>query len=162
MCIADSAIPRSRTTTSLEGIYHVTPEVEAAVEEIRRHFKGKVVLAGEDQHGGACVIIEDVPFGKPYRQTNSWVGFHITHSCPYADVYPHFVRGDLSRVDGEPLGEAMAAAQQFPQSGVVAAGNLPSRSAVQISRKSNRRDISSTLETPLIKLLKVLQWVMSR
>lgn len=140
----------------------MTPEVEAAIEEIRHHFKGKAVLVGEDQHGGACVIVEDVPFGTPYKQAGSWVGFHITHSCPYADVYPHFVRGDLSRENDKALGEAMGANHQFPQSGVVVKGSMPNRPAVQISRKSNRRDAASTLETPLIKLLKVLQWVLSR
>lgn len=140
----------------------MTPEVEAAIEEIRRHFNGKPVLIGEDQHGGACVIVEGVPFGKPYKQEASWVGFHITHSCPYADVYPHFVAGDLSRVDGQALGEAMGSGNQFPQPDVVVGGKMPSRPAVQISRRSNGRDASSALETPLIKLLKVLQWVMSR
>lgn len=140
----------------------MTPEVLAAVEEIRRQFKKNVVLVGADQHGGACVIVEAVTLGPPYAKADSWVGFHITHSCPYADVYPHFLRGDLSRLDEKELGEAMTQNQIFPQPGVVIDGSMPSRPAVQISRRSNKRDSTSTLETPLIKLLKVLKWVMSR
>lgn len=113
----------------------VTPEVEAAIEEIRLHFKGKAVLVGEDQHGGACVIVEDVGLDERYVQLVSWVGFHITHSCPYADVYPHFVRGDLSRADGKPLGEAMTAGHHFPQPNVVAKGDMPSRPQCRFREK---------------------------
>jgi hypothetical protein len=140
----------------------MTPEVTAAIDELRVHFVGRTILVGEDAQGGACVIIEDVEFGPPYTQTTSWVGFHITHGCPYADVYPHFVRGDLIRADGRPLGEAMGGSHQFPQPKVVVRGALPSRPAVQISRRSNHRETDSTMETPLIKLLKVLKWTRSR
>lgn len=140
----------------------MTPEVETAIEEIRRHFKDQTLVVGEDAQGGACVIVEDIPLGKPYSQATSWVGFHVTHACPYADVYPHFMRGDLTRHDGGVLGESMSAGQQFPQSGVIVKGDLPGRPAVQISRRANRKNAGSALETPLIKLLKVLQWVGSR
>jgi len=64
--------------------------------------------------------------------------------------------------DRAALGEATSSGQQFPQSGVVVKGDLLSRPAVQISRKANRRDGSSALETPLVKLLKVLRWILSR
>lgn len=139
----------------------MSPEVAAAIEEIRAQFPGKRVLAGADQHGGACVIVEDVSLGPPYRQANTWAGFHITHACPYADVYPHFVRGDLARADEAQLGQGFSGGQQFPQPGVVVGENLPARPAVQISRRSNHRDTNSTLETPLIKLMKVLRWLRS-
>jgi len=140
----------------------MSPEVISAIEEIRAQFPEKPVLVGTDQHGGACVIVEDVPLGAPYRHASSWVGFHITHACPYADVYPHFVRGDLARADGGALGEGHSSGHQFPQPGVVVAGNLPAREAVQLSRRSNHRDSGSALETPLIKLMKVLQWLRAR
>jgi len=138
----------------------MTPEVEEAIGEIRRQYAGHTVLVGEDQHGGACVIVEDVALGAPYIQASSWIGFHITHSCPYADIYPHFVREDLQRVDRAALNEAMRAGHQFPLPGVVVRGHMPARPAIQISRRSNRRDASG-IETPLIKLLKVVQWVLS-
>jgi hypothetical protein len=140
----------------------MTPDVEEAVEEIERHFRGHTVLVGPDKDGGACVIIEGVALGAPYRQADSWVGFHITHACPYADVYPHFARSDLSRADGRPLGEAITDNHRFPQSGVVVGDTLAPRAAVQISRRANKRDASSDLETPLLKTLKVLRWLKSR
>lgn len=140
----------------------MTPEVEEAIEEIRQRFKGCAILVGPDKDGGACVIIEDMPVGAPYEQSHSWVGFHITHACPYADVYPHFVRGDLSRADKKALGDSITPNHKFPQPGVVEKDSIPARAAVQISRRSNKRDPQSGLETPLIKLLKVLRWVMSR
>lgn len=140
----------------------MTPEVDAAIAEIRQQYPGHAVLVGEDQHGGACVIVEDVSLGAPYEQATSWAGFHITHACPYADTYPHFLRDDLRRADGQPLGESFSTGQQFPQAGVVVRGKLPTRGAVQVSRRANNRDQTSAVETPLIKLLKVLKWVLSR
>ena len=140
----------------------MTPEVEEAIEDIRRRFKDCTVLVGPDKDGGACVILEDVPLGAPYEQSHTWIGFHITHACPYADVYPHFMRGDLARADKKALGESMTQNHQFPQPGVVENNTIPPRPAVQVSRRSNKRDPQSDLETPLIKLLKVLRWVMSR
>ena len=139
----------------------MTSDVEDAISEIRQHFTGHAVLVGPDKDGGACVIVEDVDLGPAYSG-RSWVGFHITQACPYADVYPHFVRGDLCRTNGGALGEAVTAGHSFPQPGVVIDGSMPARAAVQISRRSNRRDANSTLETPLLKTLKVLQWLKSR
>lgn len=140
----------------------MSPEVVAAVEEIKAHFPASQVSIGADAQGGACVIVEDIQLGLPYTQDSTWFGFHITHACPYADVYPHFVRGDLARADGASLGQGLSSGHQFPQPAVVPDGSLPSRSAVQISRRSNNRMSGSTLETPLIKLMKVLQWLRSR
>jgi hypothetical protein len=140
----------------------MNPEVTEAIEEIKQHFHGHTVLVGPDKDGGAYTIVEGVALGTAYAQADSWVGFHITHACPYADVYPHFVRGDLSRADGKPLGEAITPNHQFPQSGAVIANTLPSRSAIQLSRRANKRDANSDLETPLLKTLKVLRWLMSR
>jgi hypothetical protein len=140
----------------------MTPDVEEAVAEIRAHYQGHTVLVGPDKDGGAVVIVEGVAVGSPYQQAESWVGFHITHACPYADVYPHFVRGDLSRSDGKALGDAVTPNHQFPQPGVVTGNSISPRSAVQISRKANKREPNSDLETPLLKTLKVLRWLMSR
>lgn len=140
----------------------MTPEVAEAIDEIKHHFSGHAVLVGPDKDGGAVVIIEDVNLGAPYAQPDTWVGFHITHACPYSDVYPHFVRGDLARADGKDLGDAITANRQFPQAGVVVGNTLKARSAIQISRRANKRDTNSDLETPLLKTLKVLRWLISR
>ena len=92
----------------------------------------------------------------------TWIGFHITQTCPYADVYPHFVRGDLLREDGKDLGQGISKGMTFPPPGAKHVNEKDRRSAVQISRKSNKRDNASNLETPLIKLLKVIEWLNSR
>jgi hypothetical protein len=126
----------------------VTPAVEEAIQEISRTFPGSRIEAVEDGSGGAFVILEDVPLGDPYQQPTSWIGFQITHTYPYADVYPHFVRHDLSRCDGKPLGEGMAI------------GAFRNRPAIQVSRRSNRLDPATN--TALLKLLKVLKWLNSR
>src|SRR5690554_4089523 len=115
----------------------MTPEVEEAIEEVRRHFRGHEVIVGPDEQGRSCVIVENVALGAPYSQSHSWIGFHITHACPYADVYPHFMRGDLSRVDNKGLGEGITQNHNFPQPGVVNGSAMAARPAVQISRRSN-------------------------
>jgi hypothetical protein len=140
----------------------MTPDVVEAVDEIKGHFGGYSVLVGPDKDGGAVVIIEGVRLGAPYVQPDTWLGFHVTQACPYADTYPHFIRADLKRVDGRDPGEAITAGHQFPQPGVVVGNVVAPRSAIQLSRRANKRDADSDLETPLLKTLKVLRWLMSR
>lgn len=140
----------------------MTPDVAEAIDEIKRHFGKLSVLIGPDKDGGAVVIVEGHALGSPYAQPDTWLGFHVTHCCPYADVYPHFVRSDLKRLDGRDLGEALTTGHQFPQPGVVVGNAIAPRPAVQVSRRANKRDASSDLETPLLKTLKVLKWLKSR
>jgi hypothetical protein len=125
----------------------VTPEVEAAIAEIRRGLPDAEVVASDDGQGGAVVFVDGIPLGVPYIQDDTWFGFRIPFNIPYADVYPHFARGDLARIDGRPLGEATSAS------------SFEGRSAIQISRRSNRR---SERETPLLKLVKVIEWLRKR
>ncbi|MBC3749411.1 hypothetical protein H8H78_18555, partial [Bacillus pumilus] len=82
----------------------MTPEVAAAIDEIKVAFPSATVTAREDGEGVA-VLVEPVSLGAPYSQRDTWIGFRITFQYPYADVYPHFVRGDLSRLDSTALGE---------------------------------------------------------
>jgi hypothetical protein len=125
----------------------MTPEVVAAIEEIRSDFKAATVEAHEDGSGGAYVIVDPVDPGSQYVQRETWIGFQITYQYPVADCYPHFVRPDLARLDGEPLGEAMTVTQfGFDQ-----------RPAVQISRRTNR--LNPATDTALLKLWKVLDWL---
>ena len=140
----------------------MTPAVCQALDEIAKQFPGRTISTAEDKNGGALVIVEDEPLGAPYLEATSWIGFHVTHNSPYADVYPHFVRGDITRTDGAALGEGMTTGHTFPQPDVLREPTkMPPRQAVQVSRRSNRRDTAG-LETPLIKLLKVLTWMKSR
>lgn len=125
----------------------MTPEVAEAIEEIKAGWRGSTVTAREDGSGGAYVIVERVKPGDQYAQDETWVGFQITFQYPYSDVYPHFVRGDLSRKDGAGLGEAMSSS------------SFEGRSAIQLSRKSNHHN--ATTDTAAMKLMKVLEWLRS-
>jgi len=126
----------------------VNPPVQQAVEEIRASFPGRRLVARDDGEGGAYVIVEDADLGTPYAQATTWIGARITFQYPYADVYPVYVRGDLSRADGRPLGEAMAPTT-FEQ-----------RSCIQVSRRSNYLD--ATRDTAAMKLQKILLWLKER
>lgn len=125
---------------------NLTPEVRAAVAEISAVYPH--VSLEPDGNGGAHVVVEHLPLASVYRQRETWVEFHITYSYPRADVYPHFVRGDLSRVDGAALGEAASTGH-----------SLRGRAAVQLSRRSNR--LNPAVDTALLKLQKVLRWLNS-
>ncbi len=122
--------------------------VAKAIDEIRSSFPGHEVLVREDGEGGAYVTVEDAELGPPYTQEATWVGARITFQYPYADVYPLYVRGDLSRVDGQPLGEATSPT------------TWEERPAIQVSRRSNRLD--ATRDTAAMKLQKVLLWLKER
>jgi hypothetical protein len=122
--------------------------VTRAIEQIRASFHGKEVVVIDDGEDGAYVIVEDAELGAPYVQETTWVGARITFQYPYADVYPVYVRGDLARADGAPLGEAMTPV------------SFQERAAIQVSRRSTRLD--AAVDTAAMKLQKVLDWVKAR
>jgi len=124
------------------------PAVAEAIAELRTQFASATVEVREDGEGGAFVFVEPVDPGPQYVQRQTWIGFRITFQYPYADVYPHFVRGDLARADGASLGEAMTTR------------NFEGHPTVQLSRRSNHLD--PQFDTAAIKLLKVLDWLRSR
>ena len=117
--------------------------VQKAIEELRSSFNDCSVEA--DGSGGAYIVVKNIPLGPPYAQADTWIGFQITFQYPYADVYPHFVRPDLARQDGKPLGEGFGSSQ------------FRGQSAMQISRRSNR--LNPSVDTATLKLLKVLKWL---
>jgi hypothetical protein len=125
----------------------MTPEVAGAIDEIRAAFPDATVGAREDGDG-VIVIVDPVDPGPPYVQRATWIGFRITFQYPYADVYPHFLRGDLARVDGAALGEGITATR------------FEDQSAVQVSRRSNR--LNPATDTAALKLTKVLHWLATR
>jgi hypothetical protein len=127
----------------------MAPTVAEAIEEIRATFDTSTVTVKEDGEGGAYVRIDPVDPGPPYTQRETWIGFRITAQYPYADVYPLFVRNDLSRADGAALGEGMAPNNAFD-----------GEPAVQVSRRSNH--LNPAADTAAIKVLKVLQWMAKR
>ncbi|MDD7814483.1 hypothetical protein PP713_18115 [Mycobacterium sp. CSUR Q5927] len=125
----------------------MTPEVAGAVEDIRAAFPDAAVDVREDD-GGVIVVVDPVDPGPPYVQRSSWIGFRITYQYPYADVYPHFLRGDLARVDGAGLGEAITAT------------TFEGKSAVQVSRRS--RKVNPATDSAVLKLAAVLHWLANR
>lgn len=133
------------TTPDVDGL---TPEVRRAVDEIADAFPDATVSAEADGEGGAYVFVRDVALAPIYRQQETWMGFHITYAYPSADVYPHYVREDLCRVDGASLGAGMSPVQ------------FRDRPAIQLSRRSNR--LNPATDTALLKLQKVLRWLNNR
>lgn len=127
----------------------ITPAVTQAITEIRATFDAATVSLREDGEGGAYVRVEPVDPGSPYAQRETWIGFRITAQYPYADVYPLFVRHDLRRVSGQPLGEGITPNHTFD-----------GRPAVQVSRRSSH--LNPATDTAAIKVLKVLDWMATR
>jgi hypothetical protein len=123
-----------------------TETVSRALEELRTAFPGVSMDIQDDDQGGSWVVIEKVELGDLYEQQTSWIGFRITFQYPYADVYPHFVRADLTRKDARPLGDGITGGHTFL-----------GRSALQLSRRSNR--LNPATDTALLKLMKVLKWL---
>ena len=127
----------------------MTPAVMEAIDEIRATFDGSNVSVREDGEGGGYVRIDPVDPGPPYVQRETWIGFRITAQYPYADVYPLFVRHDLSRASDQPLGEGITPNHTFD-----------GQPAVQVSRRSNH--LNPATDTAAIKVLKVLDWMATR
>ena len=126
----------------------IIPAVSKAIEEIRGTFEGCEVEAEADGSGGAIVVVQGVPMGCPYVQTDVWFGFRITFQYPYADVYPHFTNADLARSDGGALGGGFGTA------------SFQGQPAIQVSRRSNR--LNPETDTAALKLLKVVTWMKSQ
>lgn len=132
----------------------MTTEVAQSIQEIERAFPDATVSADEDGNGGAYVTVSNVSLSPVYKQSETWIGFHVTYQYPYADVYPHFVREDLRRVDGKPLGD------DDPKRRGVSSGQFGERPATQLSRSSNR--LTPGTDTALLKLWRVLRWLNDR
>jgi len=132
----------------------VNNQVSSAIDEIRSNFPDAQVHICPDGNGGAHITVDPIELGSPYAQESTWVGFHVPHVYPYSDIYPHFVRHDLSRLDNAVLGDGFASDKSF-----VTRCNTPGRPAVQISRRSK----DSTVATHCVaKLLSVIDWLKSR
>jgi hypothetical protein len=126
------------------------PAVVQAVDEFKGQFGEQRVQVAELPDGGARVVIEGVELGTPYQQPDSWFGFTLTPLYPYADVYPHFVRPDLSRLDGKPL-----------QTPIHVGNNFYGQPAVMVSRRT-RLTGPANPNNAVLKLLKVQSWLCSQ
>lgn len=131
--------------------------VAKAVEGLRNYFADKTVHVWPTAEGAAFVIVEDLPLGPPYQQDSTWVGFWLSTACPDDDTYPFYVREDLSRLDGTPLKTPLHTGRAFPEVG----SDVPKRQAVMVSRRQNNRS-SWVHESPLLKLLTVIDWMLQQ
>ena len=136
------------------------PKVAEAVEELREAFPDSTVRAQEDLDGGAYVVVDPVDLGDCYEPRQSWLGFHITWPYPDADVYPLFIDAAVRYVGDGPtpnvhpagaLPQAMSRGAAMPGLGTA---------AIQISRRSNRRDIAT--DSAVQKVLRVLEFLRTR
>jgi hypothetical protein len=136
------------------GVERAVNQLMAWLGEERVHFRA-------DGVGGAFVVVLGVPLRDQYEQPSTWIGFHILHNCPFPDTYPHYVRGDLSLKSGAKPGGPVSGPTAWE--GLI--GDLGrivgSTEALQISRRSNRKS-DDDVETPLEKLMKVIQWLNTR
>jgi hypothetical protein len=126
----------------------MTPAVAAAIEQLKLAFPEHAVVFLPDAQGGAAVMLEDLSIGSAFDPSESWVGFALNYTYPRGHVYPHFLRPDLARVDGQPLASPINAGQLMP------GFEVP---ATMVSRASNRWDPSR--DTATLKLLRVLEWL---
>lgn len=124
----------------------MTPEVEAAIAEIKEAFSGSEIASISEPQGGAYVAVQNLTIGERFIPSTTWIGFLITFQYPDADVYPHFIRGDLRRADGQPL-----------PAGITGPTTWQNRTALQVSRRSNRW--TTGVDTAASKLAKVLSWL---
>lgn len=125
----------------------IAPAIQQAIDEVRRVFADHEVDVSGDDQGGAYVVVHGLDIGDRYAQGESWLGFHISNLYPAADVYPHYVRPDMSCRDGQALGTGFAAT-------VWTFRNQP---VTQLSRRSNRWD--PRRDSAAMKALKVLHWL---
>jgi len=125
-------------------------EVEKAIAEIRQAFNGHLIEVETETEGGTYVIVRDLFVGEQYSPNKIWVGFKIGFEYPYADIYPHFVEPNLQRVDGSALASGFSSAPI----------NWQQRSAIQVSRRSNRWN--PAVDSAATKLAKVLEWIKSQ
>lgn len=126
----------------------MTPQVEEAIRELKARFPDAVVAACGTDDGGALVRINPVDLGQTYQPTETWIGFAIGFQYPRADVYPLFVRPDLSRTDGQPHGEGITPAE------------FRGEPALQLSRRSNH--LNPEVDTAALKVLKVIEWLRTK
>ena len=126
----------------------MNPEVDEAVAQLRASFPGVTVTAQEDGDGGGIITMYPIDPGPSYHQSETWLKFAISCQYPYSDVYPLFVRVDLTRSDGSNHGQG------------VTVGSFCGEPALQLSRRSNRRD--PAMDTAARKVARVIEWLQTQ
>lgn len=121
------------------------PAVSRAVDELRACFPEAEVVATDTGDGGAIVTIDPVELGPVYVQRDTWLRFAISFQYPYADIYPLFVRPDLTRVDGN------------GHDAGITLGSFNGEPAMQLSRRNNHLD--PVIDVAALKVMKVVKWL---
>jgi hypothetical protein len=121
-------------------------EVSNGIEELKKQFDPSPLVVREDGQGGAYVIIESVLLGSRYQPSSIWLGFHMTAQYPYADIYPIFIAGAVTRTDGVAFVAPVTPGHQFE-----------GRPAIQVSRRNAAAQ--NGLQKATVKILKVLDFL---
>lgn len=125
--------------------------VQTAIASVTAAYGQERVHIIPDGQGGAWIELSAVDLGGAYEQDITFVVFLLPFNLPGADIYPVFVRHDLSRRDGGPLGEGLQRTTlSWP-------GEPSQRPVVQISRRTRRGAFMS--QTAAQKVEKVLEWL---
>jgi hypothetical protein len=140
------------TTPEVSSVYSsgqsvATAAVQVALDEVCRVYEGHAITTKPDGGGGAFVVVCDLALSECFVQDSTWLGFQISYLYPASDVYPHYVRHDLTRRDAQPLGIGFSPT----------VWGYDDRQAVQVSRRSNKWD--PRLDTAALKAVKVMAWV---
>lgn len=122
--------------------------VEQALHALREAFPQAALAVEEDGAGGAYVLLEPVDLGAKFTPSSTWIGGHLPPQLPYADVYPLFIGAEVARKDRASFSAPITVGHKFR-----------GRSALQISRRSNRLD--PAVQTAAMKFQKVLHWLRS-
>lgn len=137
-------------TTTPDVLARLKSAVQDALRGIECAYAYTSPRVVPDGQGGAWVELHDVPLGGTYSQETTFVIFLLPFNLPGSDIYPLFVRSDLTRGDGQSLGPAFQSTQlSWP-------GEAVQRPVVQVSRRT-RGEFAS--QSAAQKVEKVIDWV---
>jgi len=136
------------TTPEIAALLKAT--VREALTSLREAFPSMEMQVVPDGQGGAWTEFKGLLLGAPYSQERTFLIFLLPFNLPGSDIYPMFVRPDLSRLDGQPLGQGFQVTQlAWP-------GEPTPRPVVQVSRRTRS---SFAAQTAPQKVGKVLDWI---
>lgn len=136
--------------TTPEAATPLKNSVATAVEQLRGAFADHELRVVPDGQGGAWFEILDIDLGSTYEPARTFVVGLLPFTLPASDIYPLFIRADLTRCDGRPLGDA------FQVTTLSWPGEPTARPVVQVSRRTRN---NFTAQTAAQKVGKVLHWV---
>ncbi len=127
--------------------------VREAFDTVVAAFPGRAISSYPDGQGGLWVELSDIPLGPNYEQDSTFLVFLLPFTLPGADIYPTFVRPDLTRRDGSGHGTGFSSTQlRWP-------GGAAPRQVTQLSRRT--RGNAFTAQTAAQKVTKVINWLVT-